>query len=295
MAEKTNSTVARTDDGTIQITFTIPFALVKEKRLEVAKTLSEKVEVPGFRKGKAPTDKVLEHASPNTILQETLSKILPKLLGNAVEEHKIKPVIYPKFELVKSDENSDWQVRAITCEAPDIDLGDYKSGISKLNLGKKNEIWTPGTEKKSEPKELTRENKEEAILKFLLESAKITIPSILVDEEVDSRLSGLLARLEKLGLTLESYLASTGKKPDNLREEYKKQAEEGLKVDFILTKIADAEKITVDKSEVEASINAATQAEPADHRHDFDTPDRRRFIEIIIRRRKVLDMLLSLT
>jgi hypothetical protein len=33
----------------------------------------------------------------------------------------------------------------------------------------------------------------------------------LIDEEVNSRLSKLLERIEKLGLTLESYLSSIGK------------------------------------------------------------------------------------
>ena len=74
--EKVNTTVARTDDGTIQITFSIPFSLIKPKREEASKLLSESAEVPGFRKGKAPIDKVMEHVNQNALLEKTLSCLL---------------------------------------------------------------------------------------------------------------------------------------------------------------------------------------------------------------------------
>ena len=60
MPKDASSTVAKGGDGTIQINLTIPFETIKRTRLEAAGELSENVEVPGFRKGKAPIDKVLE-------------------------------------------------------------------------------------------------------------------------------------------------------------------------------------------------------------------------------------------
>lgn len=292
--KKVGSAVARSDDGTIQITFTIPFELIKEKREEAAKALSDNTNVPGFRKGKAPVDKILDHVSPNTILEKTLSFILPQLIVKAVEDNKIKPVIYPKFELIKAEENEDWQIRAVTCEAPLVNLGNYKKDISNLMQNKKTEIWTPASDNNKTAKaekSVTREEKEQMILKTLIDSAECTIPNVLIQEEADHRLSNLLSRLEKLGLSLESYLSSTGKNADGVRKEYEKQALEGLKVDFILSKIAENEKITIENSVVDASIKAATQDEKSNE--GFDSPERRKFIEIILKRRKALDLLLS--
>ncbi len=288
------TTVAKTGDGTVQITFTIPYEIIKEKRNEAAKSLSESTNVPGFRKGKAPVDKVLEHVSANTILEKTLSYILPQLVQKAIEENKIKALIYPKFELVKALDNEDWQIRAITCEAPVIELGDYKKKLEG-NL-RASHIWTPGkdTGKVEDPKhEHSREEKEQELLKNLIEVVPVKVPTILIQEEADGRLSNLLSRIEKLGVSLESYLASTGKTAPELRKEYEKQAKEGLSIDFILSKIAEEEKIKVDKSEVDASLSAANQGQTTTS--ELDTPERRSFIEVIIKRRKALDLLLSLT
>ncbi len=297
------TTVAKTDDGTVQITFTIPYEIIKEKRNEAAKSLSDSTEVPGFRKGKAPVDKVLEHVSANTILEKTLSYILPELVQKAIVENNIKALIYPKFELVKAIDGEDWQIRAVTCEAPVIELGDYKKKLSG-NL-RASHIWTPAsanamvgkpgkdTDKSDEHKhEHSREEKEQELLKNLIEVIPIKVPKVLIQEEADARLSNLLQRIEKLGLSLESYLSSTGKTALQIRQEYEKQAQEGLSIDFILSKIAEEEKIEVDKSEVDASIKAASQTE--DVATDIDTPERRNFIEVIIKRRKALDSLLSL-
>lgn len=289
---KASSVVAKSSDGTIQITFTIAFPDIQINREKALKELSESVEVPGFRKGKAPPDKVHGHITPNILLEKTLSYILPELLSSAVKEHDIRPIVYPKFELVSAKENEDWQIRAVTCEAPKITLGDYKNAVS--GALKADSIWTPDKgdpDPKKEIKTRSHEDKEQLVLKALLDSCKVTIPSVLTDEEVNNRLSNLLLRIEKLGLSLDSYLASINKTAEDLRLDYKKQAEEGLALDFILNEIANQEKIAIDKSQVDLSIKAA--ASDPNLKENIDTPERRRFVEAILKRRKALDLLIS--
>lgn len=286
---KIDPIIAKSDDGSLQVTFTIPFAEIKTKRDETVKELAQDIEVPGFRKGNAPLDKVVEKISPNTILEKTLAKILPNLFADAIKANNLKPAIYPKFELLSAQEDENWQVRANTCELPDINLGNYKTAISEANKG--NAIWTPDKAGK-ETKELTREEKEQKVLHTLIDSVKITIPKILIEEEVNSRLSSLLNRLEKLGLSLESYIASLGKTAQDLRAEYAKAATEALAIDLILSKISEAENLQVDKKDVDSAIEAA-KSDPK-LSEEINTPERRRFIEVILKRRKALDFLLSL-
>jgi FKBP-type peptidyl-prolyl cis-trans isomerase (trigger factor) len=286
------SVLAKENDGTIQITFTIPFSKIQEERQKALTELSGSVNVAGFRKGKAPLDRVMENVSQNKLLEKTLSHILPDLLAKSIKKHNIKPIIYPKFQLIKAEEGKDWEVRAITCEAPEINLGDYKKIIQ--GEAKANAIWTPGSPVKSEnnkQKEPTTEEKEQKVLKVLLSSTNVTIPKILIQDEVDNRLSNLLSHIEKLGLTLESYLASTGKTAEQLRSDYEKVSAEGLTIDFILTKIAEEEKIKVDEKDIEKALSATPKE---------DTPnlgseqDRKRLIDSILKRRKALDYLISL-
>ncbi len=284
---KVSSTIAKSDDGTIQITFTIPYSDIKKAQDQAIDDLKNTVEVPGFRKGNAPREKIAERIPENSLLEKTLSKVLPKLVGDAIKEYKITPVIYPKFELLKARDAEDWQIRAVTCELPKINLGDYKKEISgKVRAGK---LWVPGKGDKKEP---SREEKEQEIIKALLETVKVTIPKILIEEEVNSRLSKLLERLEKLGLSLDAYLASINKTAQTLRQEYEKASSDALATDLILSEVALQENISVDPKEVDAAIDAA-KADPK-LAEELDTPERRRFIEVILKRRKALNTLTSL-
>src|SRR3972149_8081912 len=280
--------LARTEDGSIQITFTVPFSIVEKERKESLKEYAKDIEVPGFRKGNAPIEKVREKVPLPSFIGHTLSHILPKALAEAITKEKVKPAIYPKFELIKAEEGNPWEVRAVTCEISPINLGDYKKTVSGAVRAKN--IWTPG--KAKEEKEPTKEEKEQEIIKVLLETIKVSVPKLLVDEEVNARLANLLERIEKLGLTLEGYLSSVGKTPDSLRAEYEGQAKSTIALDLILNTIALEEKIDVKETDVETAIKTAS----ADPRviERLNTPEQRRLIRSVLARRAALDSLVSL-
>jgi len=281
--------VAKLDDGTVQITFIIPYAQIVKERTHVEKELVENVEVHGFRKGKAPLEKALEKVPESTIIEHTLQHILPALLGKAMTEEKLRLAIYPKFELLKANPDEDWMVRAISAELPEVELGDYKKIIK--GEAASSSLWTPDKGSK-EPVKLTPDQKQQIAIKALLDHVKITLPYILIEEETNSRLGQLLERIERLGLKLESYLASVGKTGETLREEYEKQAKDTLSLDLILQKIADTEGIAVSSAELDSAISASS-ADPA-LAERLETPEQKRVLESILRKRKVLDMLTDL-
>jgi FKBP-type peptidyl-prolyl cis-trans isomerase (trigger factor) len=284
--EKTSPAIAKSKDGTIQITLKIPFKDIKAARETAAREIGKNLEIAGFRKGKAPLSKLLTNIPENTLIEQTLRFILPKLTAKVVKENNLKIAIYPRFELISAEENKDWQVRAITCEIPRVELGDYKKIVKKSARG--NELWTP--DKKEEKKEPSKEDKEQRAITALLENIKIDIPKPLIDSETEKRLAQLLERIEKLGLTLESYLASIGKKIEDLRLDYEKQAMETIKLDLILFKIAEEEKIKVSEEE----INKAMQAFVAGGESPKALEERKLIIESILKKRAALDALVSL-
>src|SRR3990167_4816501 len=135
------SILARLGDGTIQVTLTISRADVDKKREESLKQLIEEIEVPGFRKGKVPKDAALKHIEQQKLYEHMLQFLLPEAYSKAVQEHGLRPILAPRFELVSVEDGKDWQVRAITCELPEIDVKDYKKalngkGTSKIVLPK---------------------------------------------------------------------------------------------------------------------------------------------------------------
>ena len=289
MSDKITSVIAKEDDGNIQITFTIPKSVIKESKEETLKEFAKDAEVPGFRKGKAPIEKVAEKIPQSKIIEHSLGHILPKALSEAIDQNKLKLAIYPKFELISAEEDKDWQVRGITCELPEVSLGDYKKAVAG-SLRASN-LWTPYKGKPEEKKGITPEKKEQVVIKTLLDTVKINIPKILIEEEADSRLSNLLSRLEKLGLALESYLSSVGKKPEDIRAEYANQAKEAISLDLILTKIADLEGIKVSEMEVEQAFQMSRETGA---NKDENPKARKRLLESILKRRAALDFLIKL-
>lgn len=269
------SVLAREDDGTIQITLTIAQAEVKKNEQEVLMELAKSVEIPGFRPGHAPVDQVKNSVSAQTVLEKILARILPSAFAKAVEEHGIRPILTPQFELINAGEG-DWQVRAITCEAPKVELGDYKKEIEASRR-----IITSQKDKGPTPTE-----KENTVIETLLKTAKADIPKPLIEEEVNHRLSDLVEQTQKLGLTVEQYLSSTGKNADTIRTEYTKQAEDQIKIMLLLSHIADAEGINVTDADVEKTA--------ADTGQKDLTQAQKEVIRAVLKRRLALDKLVSI-
>lgn len=279
---KVTTAMQKETNGTITLTITIPNADVKKAWEEVMIDVVANAEIQGFRKGKAPRKMVEEKTDKEKIKEEVLKKLLPLAYAEAIKTQEIKPIINPKIHIHKLDnpeENKDWQFIAITCEAPKINLGKYKENVKKVTA--KSKIAVPGKEQIPP--------KFDDIVKTLLDSISGEIPSILVENETDRLLSQTLEDVKKLGLTLDQYLSSTGKNPKQLREEYAKKAENDMKLEFALLKIAEEEKITVEPKEVEEAIKASkTEGE----RKNLEA--NKYLLASILRQQKTLDFLKNL-
>jgi FKBP-type peptidyl-prolyl cis-trans isomerase (trigger factor) len=269
----------REEDGTIQLTVTLPWELVKKTKEEVIAEHVKEAQMPGFRKGKAPRKLVEDNLNPDHLREDILKKLLPQGYVEALKEHKINPVLSPKVHVEKLEDNKDWVFTALTAEAPEVSLGKYQDAVQKITA--KSKIIVPG-------KEQIPVGFEE-ISKALLESTSIKIPNIIIEQEVDRLLSQTLDEVKRLGLTLDQYLASTGRNIEGLRAEYQKKAETDIKLEFILQKIAETEGIKVEDKEIDEAIaQAKTDAERQ------NLTNNRYLLAGIIRQQKTLDFLRNL-
>jgi len=275
-------------DGTIELTITVPKKRVSEAYQKTLSRLAKETEIKGFRKGKAPLKKVEENIGKTKVYEEVLKNLIPKVYVEAVKEQKIKPIINPQISVVSLEEGKDWQIKATTCELPEVDLGNYKQAVKKVLASEK--IWVPGKdeEEKTQEKESERMGK---IFQTLLKVTKIQVPELVIQEEVTRMLSRLIDQTRRLGLTVEQYLASIGKTSDQLRQEYRLQAEESLKLELILSAIADKEKIAVSDGEVEKMIEVAPDEKS---KKTMEAPTQRAYIRQLLRKQKVIDILSKL-
>jgi FKBP-type peptidyl-prolyl cis-trans isomerase (trigger factor) len=275
----TKTQIERQDDGTIKLTITIPQDEAKKAVEEAIISVAKNANVKGFRRGKAPKKLVEEQINPEHIREEALKKLLPKHYQAAITEHQIRPIMSPKIHIEKLEEGEDWIFEAHTCEAPDVNPGKYKESVQKVTA--KSKIIIPGKEQ--------QKPSFADVSKALLEAADVKIPSILLEQEADRLLSQFLEDIKKLGLSLDQYLASTKRTPEDLRAEYVGKAESDMKIEFVLQKIAELEKITVDEKEVEEAIQKAKSPE---ERQNLE--NNRYLLAAILRQQKTLDLLMGL-
>jgi FKBP-type peptidyl-prolyl cis-trans isomerase (trigger factor) len=273
------SILAKQTDGTIQLNISIPWATVKKAKEVAMEAYFASAQLPGFRKGKAPKKLVEENINQDHLREETLRKLLPEAYVEALKEHDLKPILNPKIHVQKLEDDKDWTFEAFTAEAPEIVLGEYKEAVKKVTA--KSKIIVPG-------KEESPTNFED-IAKAILETAKVKIPAIIIEQEVDRLLSQTLDEVKRLGMTLDQYLASTGRNTETLRAEYAVKAENDIKLEFLLQKIAETEKITVEEKEIDEAI---TQGKTEAERQNLQS--NRYLLASIIRQQKTLDFLRSL-
>jgi FKBP-type peptidyl-prolyl cis-trans isomerase (trigger factor) len=274
-----NNTMKREENGNIVFTITIPWQTVKTAQDAIIDDMVKNATLPGFRKGAAPRNMVEPQLNQAQVREEVLKKILPDAYIAAVQEHKVRPIMNPKIHIEKVENEKDWTFTAITCEIPQVELGNYKDEVKKITA--KSKIVVPG-------KEAEQPNFDH-IMQAVLNQVKIIIPHVLIEQEVDRLLAQMLDEVRRLGLTLDQYLGSTGRTPEQLREEYAKKAENDIKLEFTLQKIAETEKIVVDDKEVEEAL---AKAKDPQERANLD--QNRYLLASILRQQKTLDFLKSL-
>ena len=107
----------------VEITLTLTAEELSPIKSEVIKTLATKVEVPGFRKGHAPLNKV-EAAFADAIKEEVVDSVLKANFEKIVAEEKIAPVSFI-YDLVANMKDS-LEITFKVDVYPEITLGEYK-------------------------------------------------------------------------------------------------------------------------------------------------------------------------
>lgn len=285
----TKSIFAKQEDGTIQLTITISKEEIKKTYDEVLNTIVQQSELSGFRKGKAPKKLVEENTDKTKIYEQIIQKVVPSAYLEAIAEYKLNPILPPKVELLKTKEGEDWEIRATTCEEPVVDLGNYKEEIKKSLASAK--IWTPDQKpvnQNQDNKGDSEDEKTQKAIESLLLSIKLRLPEILIEDEVNRALSGLINQTSSLGLTIDQYLNSINKTADQVRKEYREKVTRDLSLQLALNIIAQTEKMEASESEIDSLISSLGDAQV---KENFSKLPQRNYLRSILLRRKALDFI----
>lgn len=98
-----------------------------EQALEKAyRKLVRQVNIPGFRRGKAPRFILERYLGKESLYHEAIDMVIPPAYKQAVEETKIEPIDQPELEIVQMEEGQPFIFKATVEVKPEVNLGQYK-------------------------------------------------------------------------------------------------------------------------------------------------------------------------
>lgn len=97
----------------------------KDAQTKALNKLAAKVNLPGFRKGKAPVNMIKSRIGKGAILEEATDIILNKNYASIITENNIQLVGQPQVEVTDLSEEV-LKVKVLCPVMPEVKLGDYK-------------------------------------------------------------------------------------------------------------------------------------------------------------------------
>jgi len=276
--------------NTTQLVVDVPKADIKKEEEEAFIRLQQKLTVEGFRQGKVPKTIAEKHIHKDDLYQELAQKMISRIYQELLAKEGLRPIISPKVDLVKAKEGEDWQIKITVAEKPTITLGDYKKVIKEVKSKvQKSNIWVPGKDKQEKKPEEDKNKLLNEVLTALLNQAKIEVSDLVIEEEINHRLTHLIDEIQKIGLTTENYLKSKNLTMDSLKAQFRKETEDTYKLEFILAEIADKENLKVEQADLDKLF-----VNIKDEKERNTAKQNSYYYATILRKQKTLDYLISL-
>ena len=283
--------VEKQPKSTLKLSIVVPKEDVKKTYEKILDDVVIQTEIPGFRKGKAPKEKVLEKTDISTLYGEVVNALLQTYYPQALKEHHVSPVSNPKVEIKEFELEKDFVFDATVAIRPEIKIGDYRPLLVK-KYQEKNETLKKTNEERLKTGEKIEADRAhllvEDIIEIILGTSEVELADIIVDEEINRMLTRLVDQTQAVGLSMEDYLKSQNKTAEQLREQYRAVAEKTLKTEFVLSQLIGDMKIEINDSEIDEVIGAAGDAAVKERLKD---PVEKWYIKSILAKNKLISEL----
>ncbi|MBS6341088.1 MAG: trigger factor [Eubacterium limosum] len=178
-------------------------------------------------------------------------------------------------------------------ELPEID-DEFAKDVSEFDTLDELKVSVAEKLKEQKTAELRR-SAENKVIDFAVQNAEIEIPYLMVEEELDRTLDTYDRQLSSQGLSLNDYLGYMGSNVEQFREGMKADVERNIKADFVLTEIAETEKLEPTEEELEEEIKryAASMQQDFEEFKKTVNETMESYMKTDIKRRKAIDFLVD--
>lgn len=285
-------TTKKQPKSTVEVTVKLEWAEIQAAYKVAFDHLHAEFEMGGFRKGKVPKELAEKNIAKDSVYSHLIHDIMPKIYEDIVKKENLKPILSPKIELVKAKENEAWELKVTIAEKPEVKLKDYKKQVQEAKKTlKADDIWVPGKEPQT-PEKNADQKKEKALnvsLEAVLKECECELPPLLVEEEMNRRLSQMVDDVQKIGLTMDKYLQTRNLTMETVKERLTREITDMYKLEFILQTIADEEKLEVKQEDLNALFSNIKE-----EKDRKSAEANAYFYASVLRKQKALDFIIGL-
>ncbi|GAB3944908.1 trigger factor [Corynebacterium tapiri] len=119
------TSVEKLNDTRVKLTVNVPFDELKPEIDNAYKAIAQQVNIPGFRKGKAPRQLIDARFGRGPILEQVVNDMLPTRYQQACEENDLKVIGQPQVDISKIEDNEFVEFTAEVDVRPEISVPDF--------------------------------------------------------------------------------------------------------------------------------------------------------------------------
>ena len=133
------------------------------------------------------------------------------------------------------------------------------------------------------------------IIEYAVANSTIDLPDILLEQEVEVMHDEFRSALARQGISEDAYTKVSGKSHEELHADFRPDAEKRVKVLLVLSKIAEAENLTIADADVDAEIAKGRERYAGDPKLTkyFESDRGRSYIRSTLRRSRVVEKLVD--
>lgn len=127
------STVEKLSPTRVKLSIDVEFSELKPHIDGAYKTLSEKINIPGFRKGKVPAAMIDQRVGRGAVLDEAINAALPTFYSQAAKENDVLVIGRPNVDITELKDNEKLSFTVEVDIRPEIALPDFAQIIIEVD------------------------------------------------------------------------------------------------------------------------------------------------------------------
>ncbi|QSB16056.1 trigger factor [Natronosporangium hydrolyticum] len=116
------STVETLGPTRVRLAIEVPFAELEPTLKKAYREVAQQVNIPGFRRGRAPKAVIDQRVGPGVVLNEAVQEAIPQQLLVAIREHEVKTLGRPQVDNVEVGEGEPLKFTAELDVRPELEL-----------------------------------------------------------------------------------------------------------------------------------------------------------------------------